>query len=319
MATVAWSTPSHFSATMTLDQYAIVAKELHEKLVEAGLLVADDTGQLDFDSLTGAFPATFKELGYRIYQLNDGVSLPLFIKIVFAVAHQANGSDRGAYALRVYIGFETDGAGTILSGAGGDLIGGTQSTYFPRNPANGVNQASCICVAEGFVGVVWKEKYLNVSANYVPDGNASNQPPLAAFFVCRDTDSSGEPVPTGASLVQIGMSRNTTSYGAAPKVTRLSVEGFEYSTSRTALLLGSDVITSVGGSVPVNNIFTLTPTPERLAQIGIAPRLSMGDKDVMQLALKGLEKRTFIALPNVFPADTFTGTGSRASFVMLWE
>lgn len=316
MATQMWSSPSHFASTSTKEHYAVVAQELHDKLLAAGLIVAPDTGQMDFGALTGAISDN-QALGFRIYQLDDGNDLPLFLKIEFRTAG-SSASTNAMYALDLSIGFATNGSGVLVGGTGISRVG--MGGSLAGRAAGTPNQLSCICVTDGFIGVQWKERYFSPSASYGPSSNAEDSPALASFFVCRDTDDAGATTSAGASLVTVGGGGKTNIFfGAPPHVRHLSSAGVEHQTQRACLAVGSDTVSTVGGAVPVYNIYALTPTPQRLAQIGCAPRLAMGDKDEMQLALKGTLQRNYLALPGAWPGDVLAGQTTKAGIVMLWE
>lgn len=316
MTTLVWSTPSHFASTSTQEHYAVVAQELHDKLLAAGLVVAPDTGQLDFSTLTGDI-VNNQSLGFRIYQLNDGNELPLFLKIEFKTAGR-DASTNAMYALDLSIGFATNGSGALISGSGISRVGCGTSWAIRVNGTP--NQVSCVCVTEGFIGVQWKEGYFAANASYGPSSNAADAPALASFFVCRDTDDAGEPTSAGASLVTVGDQGKAHNFlGSAPRVRHLSASGIEHQTVHSSFLVGGDTVQTIGGAVPVYNMYALTPSPQRLAQIGCAPRKNMGDKDEMQLALKGARHRTFLSLPGAWPGDVYTGSSTRAGIVMLWE
>lgn len=316
MTTLVWSTPSHFASTSTREHYAAVAQELHDKLLAAGLIAAPDTGQMDFGALTGAI-GNNQSLGFRIYQLNDGNELPLFLKIEFKTAG-GEAATNAMYALDLSIGFATNGSGALISGSGISRVG--CGTSWTSRVGGTPDQVSCVCVTEGFIGVQWKERYFNANVSTGPSSNAADAPALASFFVCRDTDDAGEPTSAGASLVTVGGDGKWSSFsGSAPRVRHLSASGFEHQTVNASFIVGADTTQTIGGAVPVYNIYTLTPSPQRLAQIGCALRKNMGDKDEMQLALKGTRHRTFLSLPGAWPGDVYTGANTRAGIVMLWE
>lgn len=316
MATQMWSSPSHFASTTTKEHYAVVAQELHDKLLAAGLIVAPDTGQLDFDTLTGAI-GNAQSLGFRIYQLNDGNELPLFLKIEFRTA-ALEASTNAMYALNLSIGLATSGNGALVGGTGISRVGMGDVLWAARDKVSPA-QTSCICVTSGFIGVQWKEGYI-LPGPSGPSNAAEDAPTLASFFVCRDTDDSGAPTSEGASLVTVGGGgKGYNFFGGAPHVRHLSAGGVEHQTQRACFAIGSDTTSMVGGAVPVYNIYTPTPAPVRLAQIGCAPRRFMGDKDEMQLALKGTQTRNFLALPKAWPGDILTGASTQAGIVMLWE
>lgn len=113
MATRIFSTPAVLhGGTHTLEDWAVVTKELHDELISIGLVDTGDSGQLDFGALQGPLNAG-ETIGFRTYQLNDGRALPLFLKIVFGVAGGAGGVSRANFRIVVSISVTgTDGEET---------------------------------------------------------------------------------------------------------------------------------------------------------------------------------------------------------------
>lgn len=320
MTTALWSTPSHFASTTTVAHYATVLKELHDKLTSCGLVRTSDTGQLDFPTLlanTSSLTVN-TNYGYLIYRLDDGIDLPLFLKVLVTTGTNDSATN-GSYALNLSFGFQTDGAGNLVGGSEVVRVGIGESYWWARATGS-PSQTSCVCVTDGFLGVSWKERYMQPSASYGPSSDISDAPCLAAFMLCRDTDESGAPTNTGATLFAVGPGgKDYATYGAAPVTVHLTAAGVQNKTARCAFAIASDTTTTVSGSVPVYNVYTLTPAPDRLAQVGIAPRTSLGDKDEFQMALKGTQQRNFIALRGVWPGDILTGNQTKTCVVMLWE
>ena len=79
---------------------------------------------------------------------------------------------------------------------------------------------------------------------------------------------------------------------------------------------GGGVLAEIDGDVL---ILEVRAGKRRLAYDVGEPRGAMGDKDEMQLALKGTQQRNYLALPGAWPGDIFTGTSTKAGIVMLWE
>ena len=319
MSSIIFTTPLAKSSIVTIANFLEVCEELHLKLVEAGLVVTDDTGQWDF-TREDAEVVSSKHYGYRLYKLNDGNELDVFLRIDFYGGAGAGSSNRMAWSIGVSIGLATDGAG-VMSPKTQTLRLASASTYVDMSGAlvsTGVN--SLISVSNGFVGVSWKQGITSFNTSYAP--TSADQVPLASFFICRDTDDSGDPTSDGVTLVCIAP--NGLIYynaGAAPRTLHLDKHGVETKSDRVALAIGADTVSAIGGKVPVYNMYTMTPEPRRIAQLAVVqkqPGAGVGLQDTM-LATVGIVEKPFKVMHSCWPADVYTGTSSRACIAMLWE
>lgn len=301
------------------DDFQRVCLELHDNLVAAGMVVADDVGQLDFLTIT-AF-TTNKNYGYRIYRLNDGLDMPLFLKIRFCGSTaSAGGSGENLWTFYVSIGLGSSGTGALLMPTKEFLLSGSSTIWSPLGPPN-TPRSSFVCVTKGFVGVSFKQLAGAASASYGPGTTVDDQTSLLSFFVCRDTNDAGEPTSDGASLVLIapdGLSYSE--FGKAPIACHLSSSGAVVESNRISVGLGADSVTSVGGKIPLSHIYTMTPAPRRISQLMCVNRApGMRGNDEVQAVNVGTEVRNYLVMAPVWPADGFTGTTTRSCIAMLWE
>ncbi|SEF28514.1 hypothetical protein ABL840_26710 [Variovorax sp. NFACC27] len=320
MTKVAFNTLLVTSASAsTVDDFKRVCQELHDKLLEAGLVAGTDTGQLDFSAITTLTSNT--NYGYRIYKLNDGNTLPIFLKIRFVTPAQTT-TTRLLWSFYLSIGLGTNGAGTLTSATPEYVAGANQSSgQYQRNATFGQALQSYICVLPGFLGVSFKQLAIDPSTSYGPSAAVADSPPLASFFICRDTNDSGEPTAEGASLIVVAPGGTYNGYfGDAPIAAYLSKTGVVTVSSRCALALGAENVATVDGKIPIYNFHTMTPAPKRLAQL-LCVRRGPGavGNDEFTAAAVGTQTRNFMAMNPVWPGDVFNGTSVRAAVAMLWE
>lgn len=299
--------------------FARLAQELHDQLIAAGMVATADSGQLDFTALAGMTLTTSANYGYRVYKLEDGNVLPVYLKLRFLSIFSIS-SGRIPLTVRVSIGIATNGAGTLIGasdehtlGAGTDVFQNADITKL------GKDLTTLICCKEGFLGVSWKQLAVAGHGSHSPTtADAIN---LGNFFICRDTDDRGEVTNTGVSLVAIAPEGHSyAGFGGAPAVTHISASGTSRQTRRSCFATGLDTLTTLDGRVVMFNPYTLTPEPRRIAQLLIVAKpLGSIANDEFDAASVGLKVRHFMAMYSCWPADIFTGAGSRAALAMLWE
>lgn len=296
-----------------------VCKELHDQLVAAGMVATTDTGQLDFTTMA-AQPLTASTIyGYRMYRLDDGNALPVYLKIRFGCGAGAMSANRQAWYLLVSIGLGTNGSGT-LSQSTAEYVVGTNGTY-QNVDSTKINTAltSLICCKAGFLGVSWKQQIVAGNASYGP--SATDNLPIGSFFICRDTNDSGDVTADGVSLVAIAPGGTLYSdYGAVPAIAHLSSAGTLLVTRRGSIAMGADTQITVGGSLPLFFMYAMTPTPRRIAQLLVVAKApSTNSNEEFDARSVGTATRHFMAMNTVLPADVWAGVGSKAAIAMLWE
>lgn len=139
--------------------------------------------------------------------------------------------------------------------------------------------------------------------------------------MCRDTDDAGAVTAAGVSLVVIAPGGTTyESYGAAPVVAHISSAGTVLVTRRPCIAIGADAQITIGGSLPLFFMYTLTPTPRRIAQLLVVGKAAgtVGNDEFDGLSV-GTAARHFVAMNTAWPGDAYTGASCRAAIAMLWE
>lgn len=323
MTTEIWtSTAGPTGTPLSSANFAAVIQELHDKLIANGLVATADTGQLDFAALAGGTPALASGawLGYRIYQLDDGHTLPLYLRIRFGAASGYNSSGCGQFAFELSFGFGTSGNGSLVDGRSSAFAVGAGNSSFSNSPHPTAPLVSMVSVSEGFVGVSFKQRYFSPSVYYGPSDAASDAPALLSFALCRTTDDGGNVTSDGATLVLApGGPISHNNFGGPLRTVHVTADGVQYSTGRAGLVLASDTISLIGGSVPIYNLFAMTPAPRRIMQVAAVRRAAASAGDLVTMALVGTTPRTYRVIPEMWPGDALGGTSTAACLAMLWE
>lgn len=174
--------------TTTAAEIAAWVDLTHTAMLAVGCVQTDDTGQLVEQDIPEPANNTTYNLGYRVYELNDALSgnSPLFIRIEFHLSRIASHAASFAFPrTAVSVGFETNGAGTIIGAATEPL-----SSWLPSGTVasvvRGVNPAplTAVCKNDGYLGVA-----IGVGCLGAP-GNRSITPAL--FAIWRGWNAAGE-------------------------------------------------------------------------------------------------------------------------------
>lgn len=161
--------------------------ELTYNMALAGIIQTDDTGQIDWTTVT--FPGTnTTAAGYTIHRFNDVLqaNTPIYFKMEYG-----RGSAASNPAMWVTVGSGTDGAGTIT----GTIFARRLMT--PNNNAGLIDYPlpTFINVSDGFVGIAWK-----CDAAAAPTSNISLSM-NGGLFLMRSTDETGNATQTGMTIL----------------------------------------------------------------------------------------------------------------------
>jgi hypothetical protein len=285
--------------------------DIHVNMLASGLVQTNDTGQLDFSTVTGPGPAstTRTTFGYRMYAFNDTLqgTAPIYIKFTYGTAQLANSTTDVTYrngTILVEIGTGSNGTGTLLNTI--------QSTYYPtsNNSAGGgavtynTAQVSAICYNEsaGFFGLVY---YPGCSM----PGNILKHS-LCSFFIQRSTDSSFVPTADGFCVYSANGQNGALSGAATTPMTNYY---YSYATGIPGLLTGTNWSPRIGNGTnsttptgaSVQRTWMLTPYVKEHPSL-----LSYSTADIAAMTEMSINDngntKNFIALPvsiGAYPSD----------------
>lgn len=103
-----------------LSAWKIICHDIHDGMIDAGMIQTSDTGQSSFDDVA-TFPAFNTYPCYRMYRWEVAGQPDVFIKLTFGAGEFGTGSDVGYrspnyHSYGVQIGLATDGAGNLTAG-----------------------------------------------------------------------------------------------------------------------------------------------------------------------------------------------------------
>lgn len=307
------------SVSVDTPSFKRVFKELHDGMIAVGMVQTTDTGQLDLETLPSSGNIVQREIyGFKCYKMEDGISLPVYLKVIFRVAAGAS-SGRILWHISVSIGLGTNGDGTLTQATPAVELGTTAGYLNLDLGKIGLSFPSMFCMANGYLGVSFKQGIIPAAQS--GPGPAAHST-LFNFFICRDSDDSGAATAEGVSLICAAPGGiDYGSMGAPPVLHRLGATGELTSTVRPFMAIGADTLTAINGKIPVFNCHTLTPAPKRLSQLMIATRpASAGSAtDIISIAPVGVGDKQFAVMNAAYPADIFSGASCRCCFAMLWE
>lgn len=198
----------------TIEAWRAHVGELHDTLIAAGFLQTDDTGQLDFNSVTSIPDSPLSDFfGYKVYEVDDNLS-DMGYRIVFRVDYGYGPEGLSSPyrqismpRLKVTVGMSTDGNGNIMAQSGSPLSPEIQYTT-PQTPVPsstntiGVIYSTsykyvCLNPERGFFGVVFA---CNGRGNFsVVQANPYNASTFV-LMIQRSLDNSGNPSAEGFSV-----------------------------------------------------------------------------------------------------------------------
>lgn len=206
--THSWVPPS-VATPNDLTAWKAICQDIHTQLLASGLDAAADTGQLDITAV-GSLPATATFAGFKMYQFDDGVALPIFIKLEFGVGVTGLSNVVSAVnktiRIRVTIGTTTNGSGTVTGSTiqyscpqSLDQADGT--IYTP--PSSSGFSFLCYNTDRGFLGLVYQgeggRNEIIISAGSNQYGTFSGA--TLVLMIQRSYDAAGVPTDDGFSVM----------------------------------------------------------------------------------------------------------------------
>lgn len=306
--------------------------DVHNNLIEAGLVQTEDAGQLDI-SAVASLPSMGSFAGYRMYRFDDGLQdeSPIFIKIEFGVGPEglrSTPSQRKSDApnLRVTVGNSTDGAGQVV---------GEYARHFhcPQEYSltngggsddNETNGLSYCCRNDdiGFFGFVY-----GAGSRNNPPQHSSSADLLATlvFFIQRSIGEDGIPSADGFALMspQLTSGGNNHNIASNPAgcqyVSKDYVQPWDGNARLMAVRFGGNSNSVHGENVVLQPVFMNTP---RLIQWPSLATYNVGNiTEAVEFTLEAVpgSPMNFIAIGNGVGMPVDTSVGVNAAFAMLFE
>lgn len=205
--TKSWVPPLHIGNNLT--QWKLICQDIHNNMEDCGLSVAADTGQLDISSVS-VLPSHGTFAGFKMYEMNDLLALPIFIKLEFGVSSM--GLNHYGYAahkslrIRVTIGTSTDGSGTITSQS---IQYQCPQEYSPEDGSNYVTSSSngislaCYNQDRGFLGFAYQIEGGRNDPLVSGGGNQYGEYSGSSLFIAiqRSKTDAGVPTDDGFSVL----------------------------------------------------------------------------------------------------------------------
>lgn len=297
-----------------------ICLDVHNNLIEAGLVQTDDTGQLDIDSID-EMPANNIEVGYRVYRWNDAAqsTSPIFMKVGFRTGFVGSSWSGNTLYPKFSTQFSTstDGAGGMsgpswlhprdegVTGSELDLVISPGTSYCSRNDDN------------GFFGFVYAAGMYDTRAS----GSYSAYMGLLNIFIQRDSHG-GFSVLGGWNNVGNTTSPNYRLLQFGAGYSFVSPDGSFSTMTRTA---APRPFASVDFN-PVNGVnFAPVYSCNSLKQIKQWPSLVTYHNDIIAAGsefdleiIKG-ETKNFIALGNQTGIGVDQQVRGDYAFAMIWE
>lgn len=338
-------TPATIPYRNNLSAWITICKDIHNEMINAGLVQTADTGQLaDFDAV-GTLPADGAFQGYRMYAFADALAAtcPILIRLDFGCGTEGNTTSSSAWQrtrtlrIKITVGKTSDGAGNITALSVNTtwecpqtLSGSGSVTSELTSPGTSV---ICYNAAVGFFGFFYGLGSRNKPNAY--DGGSGLDNPgcyhgcTLGIMIQRDIDANGTPIDSGFSLWQQDESGTWSSVGWAsqsvftancarttyiPKTGTACISAFT-----SAARPGDTKGTPIGGVPQIHPVYIITPEVKRTQSIVtyINADISVGTQ--FQLEVKPGTVRNFIALGNENRLAPDPFAGYLCSFAMLFE
>ena len=325
MAAVAWQE----TCAIAQASYRLMAQALLTNMVAAGFVQTSDTSQVTPSTIvvgTGSSPGagTFPDdYGYLMFRMNDSLSstLPVFIKIVFGAFFAASSGSVRRAAVKITIGFSTDGAGNFV-GPTKEIISTGLSVPLTANVELPGPHSSWCHHKEG-LAALFAYRACWQTANST---TCTMVHPLNWFVIERTRDSSGNPTGEGIYILSRGMVANgnaisgytlaalnySSQFTPQPHITFMS-PGTTNMTKWGAIWLGENYTNSKDGAIQLQDIWAPHNggTPFKSVKLYKAAGATVGD--TTNLTQDGVTK-PFILLgswaffSDFFLADSAAGT-----------
>lgn len=265
---------------------------VHDAMIAVGCVQTDDSGQLDFDSLTPLAPNTqYSDLGYRVYEINDSLShaYPIYMKIQFGARRISNSAGQYAAPCCLFFpGFGTDGAGALTSP-------NIWSTGFLDN-----NVSGNVEYLEPFSAVVKQDGYIGIALGVGCANRSAGAATASAIMtvLSRTKDSNGNPTGEGIMGAFMGSAQAFWSNKQAmqtiymPRDATLAPEYMGNSVVGTRTLTGfSD------GLAVAQPVFCARNGLTRIPEVISMPAGAVSKGEVFTMSFDDFTDQKFIMLP----------------------
>lgn len=317
-----------------LPAWKLIFNDLHDNLIEAGLVQTGDTGQLDIDAVA-ALPADNTYAGYRMYRFNDALQAtsPIFIKIEFGCgpeglsASSNTGQRRGrCLRTRVTYGKETNGAGIFVGNE-------TAPSTFPQalaSTSTGATQLThhgtsyaCFNEEAGFFGFIYGVGSRNKPFAVSGSNSGEYYGSTIAIIVQRSLSDAG--VPTSDGFASLGSDLQTTYNGvwSSNAVTGNIIQYISPSYKSNGALLasryGGTSDTIIDNKIQCEPVFMMTPELKPWSALCTYRTIDMIEGTEFTIETIPGKPQNFIALGNETSLPVDQVVGQFASFAMLFE
>lgn len=317
--------------------------EIHNELIASGLVQTGDTGQLDI-SAVGSLPADAAYAGYRMYLLDDPISLAghaIYIKLEFGCGQEgtspSNANQTQFPFIRVTLGAKTDGAGAVFAQDGVTAISPALQFICPQNVVIGsagsisgtppavVNMYICRNDDRGFYGFVFAANGRGGTGSTTVQYNASS----LCLLIQRTLDSAGAPTTEGFTVYHNMIGSAAASSVRWPSVSSIApyktkTLGFSYINASTQFTLDANVRPGGVDATPISGQIQTGPCYTYHKELRLNPNMvTYRTQDMFEGTQFEVEtspgiSANFIALgpgSGIFP-DAY---GQQTSYAMLFE
>lgn len=303
--------------------------DLHQSILDAGLVQTSTAGQLDIQSVS-VLPADGAFAGFIEYAFNDGLqaTAPVVIKIEYGCGIEGL-ADVGSNLRRTRT-LRTRSTVSIAGNSGYSY----QAPQAYNNSGTGTTQLtsegfSTIVYSpeRGFFGIVYGAGSANKPFQYAEGGYYGSR---LSLFVQRSIDEDGTPNGGGVMVYgpNVSGSQPSDSFWASGilQVSLASytpVSGATITSTLAAQRIGGNSYAVIGGEVQMQEIFALTPKPVAFPYI-VSYAAEVSSPSIPQWTEFGLEvfpgtTANFVALGIETSLSIDPYVGHRAGVAMLFE